>query len=56
MLLLDVWKVPIWLSLAVIATSISVAVALSLRATRDLAAPKPRTTDSTTRDYDWSTR
>ena len=34
MLLLDVWKVPIWLSLAVIATSLTVAVVLSLRATR----------------------
>ena len=34
MLLLDVWKVPIWLSLTVIATSITVAVVASLRATR----------------------
>lgn len=34
MLLLDVWKVPIWLSLIVIATSIAVAVVMSLRATR----------------------
>jgi len=40
MLLLDVYKVPIWLSLAVIAASITVAVVASLRATRDLdAAP-----------------
>ncbi|MBD8605822.1 TerC family protein [Aeromicrobium sp. CFBP 8757] len=38
MLLLDVWKVPIWLSLTVIATSISVAVVLSLRATRHAPA------------------
>ena len=37
MLLLDVWKVPIWLSLTVIATSITVAVVASLRATRDQA-------------------
>jgi len=35
MLLLDVWKVPIWLSLAGIATILAVAVGLSLRATRD---------------------
>ncbi len=34
MLLLDVWKVPIWLSLTVIAVSITVAVVMSLRATR----------------------
>jgi tellurite resistance protein TerC len=34
MLLLDVWKVPIWLSLAVIAVSLAVSVAWSLRATR----------------------
>ena len=34
MLLLDVWKVPIWLSLSVIAASLGVAVILSLRATR----------------------
>jgi tellurite resistance protein TerC len=37
MLLLDVWKVPIWLSLTVIATCITVAVVASLRATRGLA-------------------
>lgn len=36
MLLLDVWKVPIWLSLTAVATSITVTVMLSLRATRDL--------------------
>jgi tellurite resistance protein TerC len=35
MLLLDVWKVPIALSLAVIATCLTVAVVASLRATRD---------------------
>ncbi|MGL5823652.1 MAG: TerC family protein [Nocardioides sp.] len=34
MLLLDVWKMPIWLSLSVIALSITVSVMLSLRATR----------------------
>ncbi|CAA9347124.1 MAG: Integral membrane protein TerC [uncultured Nocardioidaceae bacterium] len=34
MLLLDVWKVPIWLSLTVIAACITVAVVASLRATR----------------------
>lgn len=47
MLLLDVWKVPIGLSLVVIASCITVAVVLSLRATRagsgpgTLAAPNP---------------
>ena len=45
MLLLDVWKVPIWLSLGVIATSITVAVVLSLRATRDQAGTQPTTDD-----------
>ena len=39
MLLLDVYKIPIWLSLTVIATLITVAVVASLRATRDLEAP-----------------
>lgn len=39
MLLLDVFKVPIWMSLTVIATLITVAVVASLRATRDLEAP-----------------
>ena len=34
MLLLDVYNVPIWLSLSVIATCITVAVVASLRATR----------------------
>ncbi len=34
MLLLDIYKVPIWLSLAVIANTITVAVGWSLRATR----------------------
>lgn len=34
MLLLDVYKVPIWLSLTVIATTLTVAVVASLRATR----------------------
>ncbi len=34
MMLIDVWKVPIWLSLALIATSLTIAVVLSLRATR----------------------
>ncbi|WP_206051842.1 TerC family protein [Nocardioides ferulae] len=37
MLLLDVYKVPIWLSLSVIAASIAIAVVASLRATRDQA-------------------
>ena len=44
MLLLDVYKVPIWLSLTVIASCITVAVVASLRATRDLEAgtrPEP---------------
>jgi hypothetical protein len=31
-----VWKVPIWLSLTAVATSITITVMLSLRATRDL--------------------
>ena len=35
MLLLDVYKVPIWLSLAVIAACLSIAVVASLRATRE---------------------
>ena len=39
MLLLDVWKVPIWLSLTVIAASVTIAVVASLRATRGVAAP-----------------
>jgi len=47
MLLLDVWKVPIWLSLTVIATSITVAVVLSLRATRE-----PRTGTELNKDAD----
>ncbi len=42
MLLLDVWKVPIWLSLTAIATSITVAVVASLRATRPSAATQER--------------
>lgn len=41
MLLLDVYKVPIWLSLAVIAACITVAVVASLRATSDQAEPQP---------------
>ena len=40
MLLLDVYKVPIWMSLSVIATLITVAVVASLRATRDLEASR----------------
>ncbi|GAA0972781.1 Putative membrane-bound redox modulator Alx [Nocardioides aquaticus] len=39
MLLLDVYKVPIWLSLSVITACLTVAVVASLRATRDQAAP-----------------
>ena len=39
MLLLDVWKAPIWLSLTVIATCITVAVVASLRATSVKAVP-----------------
>ncbi len=38
MLLLDVYKIPIWLSLSVIAVSITVAVVASLRATRVTSA------------------
>src|SRR6476469_5153430 len=37
MLLLDVWKVPIWLSLAAITTSLTTAVVLSMRAPRNLS-------------------
>lgn len=37
MLLLDVWKVPTWLSLTVIASCLAVAVVTSLRATRERA-------------------
>ncbi|HYO39335.1 MAG TPA: TerC family protein [Nocardioidaceae bacterium] len=39
MLLLDVYKVPIWLSLTVIAACITLAVVASLRATRGRTAP-----------------
>jgi len=39
MLLLDVYKVPIWMSLSVIAVLITTAVVASLRATRDQTAP-----------------
>ena len=42
MLLIDVWKVPIGLSLAVIATCLTVAVVASLRATRVSRASEPR--------------
>ena len=45
MLLLDVYKVPIWLSLTVIATSITAAVMLSLRATREAPASGGDDTD-----------
>ena len=41
MLLLDVYKMPIWLSLSVIITCLTVAVVASLRATRDQVAPRP---------------
>ena len=47
MLLLDVWKVPISLSLAVIATILTVAVVLSLRATRPTAPEHPATAGRT---------
>ena len=46
MLLLDVWKVPIWLSLSVIATSITVSVVLSLRATKPSAEQDDDVTDA----------
>jgi tellurite resistance protein TerC len=39
MLLLDVFKMPIWISLGVIGTCITVAVVASLRATRGQAPP-----------------
>jgi len=41
MLLLDVYKMPIWLSLTVITACLTVAVVASLRATRDQVAPRP---------------
>jgi tellurite resistance protein TerC len=41
MLLLDVYKVPIWLSLSVITVSITVAVVASLRATREQPGEDP---------------
>ena len=41
MLLLDVYKIPIWLSLTVIATTLAVAVVASLRATRDAGGDVP---------------
>ena len=41
MLLLDVYKIPIWLSLSVITACLTVAVVASLRATRDQVAPRP---------------
>ncbi|HQR25421.1 MAG TPA: TerC family protein [Nocardioides sp.] len=41
MLLLDVYKVPIWLSVTVIATSITLAVVASLRATRGQQGSAP---------------
>lgn len=37
MLLLDIWKVPIWLSLAIIAGCVTIAVVASLRATSTTA-------------------
>lgn len=49
MLLLDVYKIPIWLSLAVIFTSITIAVVASLRATREQAQPS---TDGSMRSLD----
>jgi tellurite resistance protein TerC len=41
MMLLDAYKVPIWLFLSVIATCITVAVAASLRATRQPPRDSP---------------
>ena len=41
MLLLDVYKIPIWLSLTVIAATLTVAVVASLRATRDASGDVP---------------
>jgi tellurite resistance protein TerC len=46
MLLIDVWKVPIGLSLAVIASCITVAVVASLRATRVPREPEPAQDES----------
>ena len=43
MLLTDVWHIPIWLSLAFIASAIGLSIALSLRATRGDAADPERT-------------
>lgn len=42
MLLLDVYKVPIWLSLSVIATCVALSVVVSLRATRGAGAAAPQ--------------
>ncbi len=51
MLLLDVYKIPIWLSLTVIAATLTIAVVASLRATRNqhrhLPVPAGRSTDDT---------
>ena len=52
MLLLDVWKVPIWLSLSVIASCITVAVVASLRATRDQATVAPHAAPDHASDED----
>jgi tellurite resistance protein TerC len=42
MLLIDVYKVPIWISLTVIALCVTIAVVASLRATRDQPTPPSR--------------
>ncbi|KRF04097.1 tellurium resistance protein TerC [Nocardioides sp. Soil777] len=52
MLLLDIYKVPIWLSLSVIASCITVAVIASLRATRDQARVAPNATPDHATDED----
>jgi tellurite resistance protein TerC len=48
MLLVDLWKVPTWLSLGVIATCLTVVVVASLRATRGDPAPRDGTAAEST--------
>lgn len=56
MLLLDVWKVPIWLSLSAIALCITVSVVFSLRATRAAAPSEPGGPPSPETDLEGATR
>jgi tellurite resistance protein TerC len=52
MLLLDIYKVPIWLSLSVIALSLTVAVGLSLHRTRNRPSADGLTVPDTEADRD----